>query len=260
MINLNDFLTPKKKNQIDDDGDILISEEQDDTEDTNISEVDEKPKIEKLEDNTELKPIQEIPQYLIDDPIAMGYEDEVFQDSIYNFSLSGVLPLSGEVSMLDIGCGRADITDYISRNFIIELNYTGIELNQTIAKIPETKYPTFFNQKDKYKIINDEFLNYDFKDNLYDWVICIGSLNLLYYEIKIDKWQYINNFISKALDVCKQGVVLTLIHDTGGQENFVSYPIPNMADEVLKFKRPFTIQTSEISDIYRVIINKQVIL
>lgn len=200
--------------------------------------------IQNSENNTE----EQYPEYLFIDPEMSGFSDTNIQNTIYNIATYGTLPLTGDVSILDIGAGRGDFYDYVKNTYPqLNISFTGYELNPVLVNVGNLKH----ENADDFELILDNFLNID-SGKKYDYSFVIGSLNINYGWN--DNWVQIENIIKKAIDVTTKNVTMILLHDTGGDDAYISYPIPNLTDLLLKFNVPFSIDYGEIYGIYKLTI------
>ncbi len=62
-------------------------------------------------------------------------------------------------SILDLGCGFGDFTDYLDRNNL-DVEYTGYDINPSLIEVAREKYPTRnFEVKD---VLSEDFPTFDF--------------------------------------------------------------------------------------------------
>lgn len=222
---------------------------------SNIKSTPVENDIDSTEDNNDM-PVSEIPSYMYTDTEAVGYPDIQTQNDIYNLSLAGVIPLTGDYSILDIGCGRGDLYDHLRRNLpLLDIKYTGYELNPLLAKIGTEKniLPT---EKASCEILNDDFIDINTDDLKVDTVFMIGSMNVDY-GWNMKNWEYLELVLNKSMKIAQRHIVFILLHDTGGQDGYVSFPIPNLSDLILKFNYPFKIEYGDIPGVYKLTINME---
>lgn len=88
------------------------------------------------------------------------------------------LTITSTTKVLDIGCGRGDITLFISQKAdqAIGIDYSkdAIELANSIKK----NFPKTIQKKNEFKVMNAKKL--EFPDNTFDLIICIDVLEHLY--------------------------------------------------------------------------------
>jgi hypothetical protein len=227
---------------------IIIQNEEQLDEDSVNSEIETSP------EDTE----DEIPEYMYHDAGMVGYGDDQIQQDIYNLTMRGTVPLVGKLSILDIGAGRGDILHHIKNRLPeLEIDYRGYEVNSLLAKIGIEKYKSATFGKFSANIEVEDFMTAEII-NRYDLTLMVGTLNLDY-GFNMQPWEYLELMLRKALDVTEMGgtVVMVLLQDNGGEDQYISYPIPNMTDLIMKFNMPFTIEYGEIPSVYKLSIKKQ---
>ncbi len=195
-----------------------------------------------------------IPEYMRTEAGAVGYPDDETQAEIYRMAVTGVLPISGKSSILDIGCGRADLFFYIKNQLrALGLTYLGYEMNPLLSQISSER----LNLEDYANIVEGDFLTDVITPETWDYVFIIGSLNTNYGWG--NDWEQFENILKKSLDVAIQSVTMILLNDTGGNEGYISFPIPKLTEKILPLNHPFTIEYGQIQDVYKLTIQKETI-
>lgn len=196
----------------------------------------------------------EIPTRLYTDSQLVGYIDQDAQYSMYSSVLLGNMPFTGKVSIVDVGCGRGDIVNYIKKLYPdIELEYTGYELNPVLHKIGSD----LLSNTDNATIVLGDFITADVKSA--DIVLMIGSLNLNYNR-DITDWAYFEQMLRKSIRIANERVIFVLLHSNGGIEQYIAYPIPNVTELLLQLNIPFRIEYDGTDGVYLLTIdtsNKQ---
>ena len=197
----------------------------------------------------------EIPEYLYTDPQVVGYGDDTVQHDIYNMAVLKNIPLEGNLSVLDIGAGRGDLYYHI-KNIMPKLNvsYVGYEFNDVLKRVGMNKFMSD-NFTDIKMIVGKDFIDAEINEK-FDLVTMIGSLNLDY-GLPDKPWVLLEKILRKAISVCNGRVVFVLLHSNGGNDQYISYPIPNMTELVLKFNYPFELDYGQYSDVYTLTINTE---
>ena len=77
-------------------------------------------------------------QYMIDDPLFVGFPDVETQYEMYNFMMRYTMP--GE-SIIDFGAGRGDLYGWLTTQGRGADKYTGIEMNPVMISAGKLKYP-----------------------------------------------------------------------------------------------------------------------
>jgi len=187
-------------------------------------------------------------------PGAVGYENSEIQDDTYQFAITGVLPISGKTSILDVGAGRGDLYEYLKRTHpALDIEYFGVEQNELLVKVGNDKLEKYHSHErnDYPSIRRDGFLETEFIEGTnFDHVFFIGTLNL-FYGWENEDWTHIELMLAKALGLAKHSVTMILIHDNGGWDMYKSFPIPNMTDLILKFNCSFDINFDNETGIYK---------
>jgi len=113
------------------------------------------------------EPITYSPDYLLNAPEVVGWLSTQEQELLFSAML---LFYETKHSILDVGCGRADLFGYI-RDLLLDsdIKYKGIDLNPNILKIAEEKYPGV--EVEAVDILK-------MSEEKYDWVMASGMFNL----------------------------------------------------------------------------------
>lgn len=116
----------------------------------------------------------------------------------------GILPnLSGEYSVLDVGCGTGDLYPFLkTRNKGI--SYTGVDISTAMIEKAKQKWP-------KANFVYNDFMSPNFPEIncQYDYVFGIGSFNLKVNE----QDQYIEETLEKMWRLARRGMVVTMLSD-----------------------------------------------
>ena len=162
----------------------------------------------------ELEPIQnEItsdevidPDYLINAPEIVGWSTTEEQTLLFAMLASFYKP---DNSILDVGCGRADLLGFLSEQFpAAPINYKGIDYNPNILNIASQKYPGV-------AVEAVDLLSIDSGAD-YDWVMGSGLFNL---NDNSDMSEYTQQCIDKMYEKSKIGVTFNLNIGTTEDEN-----------------------------------------
>jgi SAM-dependent methyltransferase len=157
-----------------------------------------------IENTTEVTDVS----YLLTAPEIVGWLSTEEQELLFSALL---LFYSPNQSILDVGCGRADLFGYLNRLFSGNMiQYKGIDLNPNLINLAKDKFP-------EVAVENLDILNTDMGAD-YDWVVGSGLFNLNDHP---DMVEYAKQVIDKMYDKAKAGVSFNLL--TG-------FP-PDMAEE-----------------------------
>ena len=164
-------------------------------------------KIPSYEELTSFNPAEFVSsEELLNSPEIVGWLSVEEQELLFSALL---LFYSPEQSLLDVGCGRADLFGYCNKLFGATIPYKGIDYNPNILNVAAQKY-TGVN------VEAVDVLNSD--ESKFDWVVGSGLFNLLDNE---DMETYSKTVIQKMYDKSNIGIAFNLL--TGVPED--------MADE-----------------------------
>lgn len=143
----------------------------------------------------------EISDYLLNDPQVLGYNSTIEQELLF----LGLLHMySPNQSILDVGCGRADLFGFLKRAFPgNEIMYTGLDYNPNILEVAKLKYPGVHT-------ISTDLLNSD--DSKFDWVFASGIFNLRDRD-EIQMTDYAKLCIDKMMQKANVGVAVNFLTD-----------------------------------------------
>jgi SAM-dependent methyltransferase len=145
------------------------------------------------------------PEYLLNAPQIVGWGSTQEQELLFSALL---LFYSPEMSILDVGCGRADLYGYLTRLFQTEIPYKGIDYNPNLLIFAKEKYPS----------VNVKTLDILNLSEKHDWVVGSGLFNIKEQE---DLTEYAKQCIDKMYESANIGIAFNML--TG-------YP-DNIADE-----------------------------
>jgi SAM-dependent methyltransferase len=159
----------------------------------------EEPKEEVINELPNLDDFSE--DYLLNAPEIAGWMSTNEQELLFSALL---LFYSPSYSVLDVGCGRADLYGYLRRFFPEQddINYTGIDFNANMISVAERKYPVLLN-----KLSGNDILTATTLD-LHDWVFGSGLFNLNDHP---DMFEYGKTVIDKMYENATIGVAFNLL-------------------------------------------------
>lgn len=196
----------------------------------------------------------EIPDRMFFDSEVVGYSDKQLQIDTYNFALMGNIPITGPVTICDIGAKRGDLARYISETYQnIDLVYIGYESNDLLVAVSDI---LFKNEglSDKCAIRHAEYIN-DSDPPIVDVTIMTSYLINNPAITQSNKWSYCESILKRVIPKTLERVIIVALHDDGGDDAYVSYPLPNMTELLLKFNHPFKIDFGRMPDMYTIIID-----
>jgi trans-aconitate methyltransferase len=148
----------------------------------------------------EIPNLDEFPEdYLFNAPEIAGWMSTNEQELLFSALL---LFYSPNYSVLDVGCGRADLYGYLRRMFPeSDINYTGIDLNANMIHVAERKYPVLLNN-----LSGNDILTAPVSVN--DWVFGSGLFNLNDHP---DMFEYAKSVVDKMYENATVGVAFNLL-------------------------------------------------
>lgn len=128
------------------------------------------------------------------------YPKEIY-DEIFKYA-----NLNKNCKILEIGLGTGQATiPFLKKNYQV----TALELGKNLSLFAQNKFKDYSNLK----IINDDFLKYDFQDEKFDLIYCASAF-----------W-----WLSKPLVYQK---ILSLLNDHGVLAIFANHPYPNKTKDI----------------------------
>ena len=142
-------------------------------------------------------------------------------------------------SVLDVGCGYGDLSNYAE-------NYTGIDLREKCIEIAGNRYP-----KIREKFIHSSIFDIE---NQFDWIVASGIFCFK------DDWDInINLHLSRILNISKKGVAINFLSDLskGTRDSSMKYAkISECSDIIGKYTNRFIIRHDYLPNDFTVYIYK----
>lgn len=140
---------------------------------------------------------------------ACCYIDE-FMQTVYYHSIFKHIN-KNFASILDVGCGQADLLYYLNKNKI-KCKYKGIDVSEKMINICKNLYPNdlynsniFFEKSSLLSIPNE---------TKYDVVVAVGTFNIKFLN-KTQQIEYIKDNIKKMFELCNKCCSFTLLSKHG---------------------------------------------
>lgn len=132
-------------------------------------------------------------------PQAVGWHNAETQ-RVRFFVLSQIADLSDK-SILDVGCGPGAMYPFFKECFA-DFKYTGIDLSKDFVEYAHKQAP-------QAAWLNADFLEHDFKDQKFDYVLASGVV-----AVKVqDNLLFVQNMIRKMFSLCKAGIAINMLSD-----------------------------------------------
>jgi len=183
--------------------------------------------------------------YITYSPMPVGYNTTKEQHYLFQNLLIGFNPNS---SILDIGCGRADLCNFINDFFGVPAPYNGIDHNPLMADIAKQKYG--------YDIITGAFETTTLPKA--DWVVASGVFTQRRCETEDADLQKLFTDVDRLYELAESVVSFNLLSPIRNiiHEGFF-YVHPGLVMDLLIEKyRHVTVRHNYSNDVYTVIIYK----
>lgn len=195
-----------------------------------------------------------ITDYMLTNPNLVGYETPEQQESIYRMAAHGF----NIASMADFGCGRGDFGSYVSKVINPNVKYIGIDTNKLMIDIGATKYSsTLPNLEFKQFNCFDLSAEEPEADIMSEWVFNVLNLSIPYGNTSLGPKEQLDKLIDISLAHCTVGTVFILINTRSKFDGYYQYPQGGLIQVLESKNLRFSIDNSEIMDIYKLVIFKQ---
>jgi len=165
------------------------------------------------------------------DPMSLGWDNKENQFVRFNAALD-LVDVSG-ADVLDLGCGFGDFLAAIRARGQKPKSYIGIDINDKLIEVARNVYPdTVF---ETHNLLTTPY------NRKHDFVFMNGVLNFNLKNNGLDNYEYAMDFIRKAWDVCKKGLVVDMLSthlaDNYPPEDIVFYYSP---EKIFEFSQSLT--------------------
>jgi len=185
------------------------------------------------------------PDYMLYSPHPVGYNTISEQNHLFLHVLSGFNP---NQSILDIGCGRADMAHFISE-FYGKLNaYTGIDHNPIMADLAKQKYD--------YNVIVGAYETTEL--NQHDWVVASGLFTQRRCETEEQDFNKLLDDIELMYNAANSAVSFNLLSpiNTQHHEGFFYVHPGLMLDMLIDRYGYVSVKNNYSQDVYTITIYK----
>jgi len=202
-------MTPEQRAEIeaedaedDDDEDYISDEEWEAMSDAEKKawEEDEEIPGEEVEEGAQPENVadDDDPDYLKNSPEVVGFDDKEQQVDMYDIATEIIEP--GE-SVLDFGCGRGDLSEFLYRRDGEVPNYKGVDINEQLINAGLEKYAPD---------VNLECKDWNSLEDQVNWCVNVGSLCTRYDGSAKDDFTLVTETLDKMMNLCTMGSVLVL--------------------------------------------------
>jgi SAM-dependent methyltransferase len=202
--------------------------------------------------------VADFPEYLVNDPIVLGYAYEETQYSVYDAAQAYTIR-TGYESILDVGCGRGDFGNHLLKQFP-NIQYTGIDLNPLLVDVGKQKYSEISSN---FILLNQAFTQNYPTDFTYDWVFHVTDLTLDYgvhSEVTtnpLKRYEMLEWNIIKSLEISKIGCVFMLLNDKDITEGYLNYSFSPITEILYRLNAKFAFDNSDLPNVTKLVVLKE---
>jgi hypothetical protein len=139
----------------------------------------------------------------------IGYSDKNVQDDVYGYTIYQEIPITGNISIIDLGGGYGNLYSYIQKQYkSLDVNYTNMEVHKP-----------FYDVAIQHNINSVHIDFYDYFENLssevmYDLGISILSLNEAYENASLDIFieNVVPHFKKSILIINEPSIAITALN------------------------------------------------
>ena len=122
-------------------------------------------------------------------------------------------------SLLDIGCGNADLFWYLN-NVGIDVNYTGLDI---VPKMVELAKVSLQNQSRAFVEVGHFVDNpHHQHEGMYDYLVCIGTIGAIVGN-SLERWEYASQLVKQGLETADRGMAITFLTNRDGKKTDDGY-------------------------------------
>jgi len=144
------------------------------------------------------------------------------------FKVLSEIGVSAGDSLLDVGCGFADLYSWLSGHDL-PVDYTGIDLSPDILNKGIELNPDL-------NLLQGEIFDFDWPPQSFDWVLLSGTLN---WDLA-DNGEYARRVIAQMYRLCRKGVAFNMLDSLGLDPSLVGQLVAHEPDVMLDFCRQIT--------------------
>ncbi len=165
-------------------------------------------------------------------------EEDVFKRYRVMMELISLNNEIDEVSLLDFGCGTGHLMDFIKKDTLTNVKYSGLDISEKFIAICNVKYPgtTFYC---------GDILNHSLKIPQFDYFVMNGVFTEKR-ELSFDEmWDYFTQMIIKIYSLCNKGFAFNVMskHVDWERDDLFHVPLDTLANFLCsKITRDFVIR------------------
>lgn len=135
----------------------------------------------------------------------------------------------GDVNLLDFGCGTAHLLEYIKKNNLDHIKYTGLDISEKFISVCKNKYPNI-------SFYCGDILNHNFELPNFDYIVMNGVFtekrDLTFEEM----WDYFSEILKKVYAIANKGIALNVMSKQVDWErdDLFHVPLDKLADFLCK--------------------------
>lgn len=118
-------------------------------------------------------------------------------------ALTRHIPVNSSFSLLDFGCGLADLRQYLSARFAA-FDYTGVDIVSEFIEADRAKYPT-----DRFQLVRD----FSEVDGSFDHIVASGVFNTLYTDDTASHRDYVYRALQHLFDRATVSLAVNFMTD-----------------------------------------------
>lgn len=192
-----------------------------------------------------LDPVHD-PDYMLNSPTVVGYATAAEQQFMFQNLLIGFV--SSNNTILDIGCGRADLYGFLKQNNKSIMSYQGLDHNPVMSDLAKEKY--------NINIKSGAFESTELEKA--DWVVASGFFTPRRCESEDEDLKKLFNDIEKMYTLANKCISFNLLSPIGNKiiDGFF-YIHPGLVMDMLIEKYKYiTVRNNYSNDVYTVTIYK----